>query len=594
MSMIHPNSPGDLFDRLEIGMALIDTGSRRIIRVNRAATRMADMSEDQLIGQTWDAVTPPDRREELRARVRRLIDGEVTDVQVTSAFTRPSGEVVHLLVTSSLEAAPDGGAPLLVCQFQDITEQAVSHEHLRLLVDHTPVSLHLVDRQGHVLFSAGASVAATARVGWTSVEDAYRAHPEARRLVAAVMTGERVFRVIEAAGRYYDVHMVPVPSAEPGDGARAVAVLATDVTERETALLELSARSEEQATVVELSRLALDVPDSTLLVERAVVKLARHLDETAVVVYELVAGTARPPVLRQSASHGTPPDSLELCEQALRGAGREVTTGATAVRLGTGDARWHAVAVPLGPHDHPSGVLAVYRAQVRPEHRPACTAVRTAGPRGRGAFNDREITFIRSVAGVLGAAAARLQVERDVRHQALHDGLTGLPNRVHLLDGLAAASAAARKRGEHIGVLLIDVDDFKSINDSYGHQAGDEVLRRIAVRLRDAVRPGDTVARLYGDEFAVLCENIGSRDVLSGIAARIVDEVGLPMDVAERTLLVGVSVGAAFSSADLHDVDGLLRAADVAMYAAKRRGRGRYLVFRENLRSRLPESHVGT
>ncbi|WP_248822237.1 bifunctional diguanylate cyclase/phosphodiesterase [Frankia sp. AgB32] len=591
--MIHPNSPGDLFDRLEIGMALIDTGSHRIIRVNRAAARMAGMPEGQIVGQTWDAVTPPDRREELRAMVRRMLDGEPVDTQITSAFTRPNGEVIHLLVTSCLEAAPDGGAPLLVCQLQDITEQAVSHEHLRLLVDHTPVSLHLVDRQGRVLFSAGASVDSTASTRWTSVEDAFRSSHEALRLVAAAMAGQRVFRVVEATGRFYDMHMVPVPSPEPSDGARAVVVLATDVTERETALLELSARADEQATVVDLSRLALDVPDSTLLVERAVADLAHHLNATAVVVHDLVGEAAQRPVLRQAACHGTPPASTDLCERALRAGWEVVTTEPVPALLGTGTAPSYAVAVPLGPHEHPSGVLAIYRSHARPDDK-ACATTRLSAPIGSGAFNDREITFIRSVAGVLGAAAARLQIERDARHQALHDGLTGLPNRVHLLDGLAAANAAARTRGEHIGVLLIDVDDFKSINDSYGHQAGDEVLQRVAARLRDAVRPGDTVARLYGDEFAVLCENIASHEALGGIAARIVAEVAQPMDVANRSLQVGVSVGAVFSSADLCDVDGLLRAADVAMYAAKRGGRGRYLVFGENPRPRLPESHVGT
>jgi diguanylate cyclase (GGDEF)-like protein len=167
--------------------------------------------------------------------------------------------------------------------------------------------------------------------------------------------------------------------------------------------------------------------------------------------------------------------------------------------------------------------------------------------------------------------AARLQ------HQAFHDGLTGLPNRQLYTQRLDAALAA----GGPVVVMLVDLDDFKMVNDAYGHAAGDDVLKVIAERMRSCVRASDTVSRIGGDEFAVLLSSLPGDDPLE-IAARIVREVEAPVPVDGGAARVGASIGIAFARPGetglLPDGETLLREADHAMYAVKRDGKGSYAV----------------
>ncbi len=182
--------------------------------------------------------------------------------------------------------------------------------------------------------------------------------------------------------------------------------------------------------------------------------------------------------------------------------------------------------------------------------------------------------------GVADHAATALQNARlleDVRHQALHDALTGLPNRALFQDRLDKAMQAAR-RGGGAAVLFGDLDRFKEINDEHGHGAGDEVLRQVATRLVDAVRPGDTVARLSGDEFAVLLPDLASRSRALDVAERITACFEQPVRVNGQPLGVTMSVGVALHAGEDDDGDLLLQLADAAMYVAKRRGRNQISV----------------
>jgi diguanylate cyclase (GGDEF)-like protein len=171
-------------------------------------------------------------------------------------------------------------------------------------------------------------------------------------------------------------------------------------------------------------------------------------------------------------------------------------------------------------------------------------------------------------------------LEERLRHQALHDPLTGLANRALLASHLETALARARRHGRHLAVLLVDLDGFKFLNDRMGHSQGDLVLVEVADRLRLQIRPTDTVARLGGDEFAVLLEEIDEPESAVTVARRIRRAIEEPMDLDGRELQVRGSVGVAVSDAGKEPVDELLRNADVAMYAAKTRGKGRHEVFR--------------
>jgi diguanylate cyclase (GGDEF)-like protein len=182
-------------------------------------------------------------------------------------------------------------------------------------------------------------------------------------------------------------------------------------------------------------------------------------------------------------------------------------------------------------------------------------------------------------------ASARKRAESDLVRLAYHDPLTGLPNRAHLLEALDRALDLARRSGEPMAALLLDVDHFKVVNDSLGHDAGDVLLREVAHRLQGVVRQGDTVARFGGDEFVVVAESRCSEDDAAALAQRIGAAFGAPVVIDGRDVHVSVSIGIAVSVGG-RDARGLLRDADTAAYWAKARGRARYEVFDDELRRR--------
>jgi diguanylate cyclase (GGDEF)-like protein len=164
----------------------------------------------------------------------------------------------------------------------------------------------------------------------------------------------------------------------------------------------------------------------------------------------------------------------------------------------------------------------------------------------------------------------------ELRYLALHDPLTGLANRAFLHERLRQALARSRRHTADTAVLLLDLDRFKQINDTLGHEAGDEVLREVARRIDQAVRTEDTAARLGGDEFAVLAEDLAENDAATTIAERITAALARPITFGGRPLSIGASIGIAYSEDGPADPDDILRRADAAMYHAKREGLAHY------------------
>ena len=181
------------------------------------------------------------------------------------------------------------------------------------------------------------------------------------------------------------------------------------------------------------------------------------------------------------------------------------------------------------------------------------------------------------------AVRARESAQEALAHRATHDGLTGTVNRVLLIDRIGHALARAR-RGEELAVLYLDLDRFKSINDTLGHQVGDQLLVEVARRINAALRPSDTLGRFGGDEFVVLCEDIGPEAALK-VADRIVAAVASPLHVGSAVLHVTISIGIVVSHGEPTAVDALIRSADAAMYAAKRLGGNRSELYDAALRA---------
>jgi diguanylate cyclase (GGDEF)-like protein/PAS domain S-box-containing protein len=181
----------------------------------------------------------------------------------------------------------------------------------------------------------------------------------------------------------------------------------------------------------------------------------------------------------------------------------------------------------------------------------------------------------------------RKELEAELAHQAFHDSLTSLANRALLLDRVEHALARTRRRGE-VALLFLDLDDFKTVNDALGHEAGDEILRVIAGRLGEAVRPGDTASRLGGDEFAVLLDDLDDANAAYEIASRLLAVICTPVEIKGTYIAVNGSVGVVVAQPG-DDAAALLRNADLAMYRAKAQGKGCLEVYEATMHAAAVE-----
>ncbi len=175
-------------------------------------------------------------------------------------------------------------------------------------------------------------------------------------------------------------------------------------------------------------------------------------------------------------------------------------------------------------------------------------------------------------------------------HAAIHDPLTGLPNRVLFVDRLARALVRARRHDHKVGVIFLDLDRFKVVNDSLGHATGDQLLKAISERLLAALRPEDTVARFGGDEFVVLCEDVPDEATVRHVAQRIEATISSPTVISRREIFVTASIGVVVSGPSAASPETLLRDADAAMYGAKGQGRARIECFDRQTHQRSVEA----
>ncbi len=211
--------------------------------------------------------------------------------------------------------------------------------------------------------------------------------------------------------------------------------------------------------------------------------------------------------------------------------------------------------------------------------------VRPSGER-RWALISASPLFVRDVYRgslvMMSDITERKRIEAEMEHRALHDALTGLPNRAVLHDRLSQRLRERHRRGSVV-LLFVDLDEFKQVNDSYGHVAGDAVLMQVADRLHAVVRAGDTLARFAGDEFVIVCPDVGGTVEAELLAERVLAAFTDPFTVDGMALTVHASIGVAADTPGTRDADALIRNADTAMLQAKRRGRGRHVIFDPSL-----------
>ncbi|MGZ4236629.1 MAG: sensor domain-containing protein [Solirubrobacteraceae bacterium] len=366
-------------------------------------------------------------------------------------------------------------------------------------------------------------------------------------------------------------------------GRRARVVLATDVTARRTAenaqraQLVVAQRLVDSTTIDEAGPKLLDALGSTMGWDAATIWRVDGASEVLRFDTFWSVPTADPALTAElehslrSATFGRGDGWAGLawqtgepvCEE--NGPPVDLCPGAAALRRAS---LYRAVAIPIVGSDGVLGVLEFFNRIHRP-------------------IDDGSLRTLTIASAQLGQFLERKRAEQALAYQALHDPLTGLPNRALFLDRLQISLANSRRRRGTVAVLFLDIDNFKVINDSLGHRAGDELLSMVATRISAALRPGDTVARFGGDEFVVLAEQISGVQDAVVIAERISSTFNEPFSLELGDNFVSASIGIALSGSSPEDAEDLIRGADSAMYRAKDRGRGQYEVFDELMHAQM-------
>ncbi|MGO9876451.1 MAG: EAL domain-containing protein [Acidimicrobiia bacterium] len=524
-------------------VAIVD-GDGRLGYVSAGAAGVLGYLDGELVGtDAFDLVHPDDQASALEGFDSTLgfIDSRPTPLLLRLRHANDTWVACEVIATNHV--ADEELRGLLLC-IRDVsasmrTEQALrdSEERYRLIVELAREGIWVIDANAVTTYANRAMAAmlattVTALIGrsiFEFMDDEGRLETVAylgRR--AAGIAEEHDFRLVTAQHRSLWTRMNTSPIVHRDGSYMGAIALVTDVTRRR-------ARLDRQNAIAELGRCVLSETSLEVVVESATGVIGRMIrgSECRIVSSFDERAVDVPP---SSSTMGIPAESTDTF------AGK----------------RRPRLRVPVGDPQSPFAHIEVW----------------TDGP---PESEDEE--FIEGVAGTLLSAIVRTRALDEIRHQATHDPLTGLPNRTLFNDRLEHALRRRVRVGGYVAVMVVDLDGFKNVNDSLGHLAGDALLIAVADRFDAHLRDFDTIARLGGDEFAILVDDLDAPDQAGLVAQRVLDALLAPLRLRDRCVAIGASIGIALADRQDIKADRLLSHADAAMYQAKRQGKGCYRVF---------------
>jgi diguanylate cyclase (GGDEF)-like protein/PAS domain S-box-containing protein len=585
------------FEEAAIGMSVSEPDGR-FVQVNRSLCEMLGYSEEELLGATFREITHPEDLDTSVDHAQRLREGEIDSFQTEKRYLHADGHVVWGSLSASAVRDSDGHLLYYIAQIQDITERREAEEEKSRRVRHAALRADV----SAALAGGGPLPSILQR----STEAMVRHLDAAFARVWTLNEEGNVLELQASAGIYTHLDgahsRVPVGSFKIGLIAQeGEPHLSNDVVSDPRVGDREWARGEGMVAFA----------GHPLIVEDRVVGVmamfARHpLGEGTIEALDTVAD-----IIAQGIERKRTEEALYRSEERFR----SLVQNASDVILimePKGTVRYISPAVervlgykpeevigkdnftPVHPDDMPrvQGVVGeaiknpgtTFPVELRLRHADGswrhlesrCTSLLDDPAVGGIVFNSRDVT-------------ERKRVEEELKHRASHDPLTNLPNRTLLAKRMEQALSHAQQRGGRVAVLFVDLDDFKVINDSLGHEMGDRMLVSIGRRLRALLRPHDTVAHFGGDEFVILLEDTDANEA-SRVAQRLVERMRTFFAVDGRELTITCTIGIALGGgAGGEQPADLLRRADMALYAAKAGGKNRYGTFEETMEAGVSE-----